>query len=75
MVEKLYLNKLNFQIDELKIQDEQNSKMIYSFKSENFLLNMELTKFKKNKNNNNLENDELFKFNIDNPFNQKDELK
>ena len=75
MVEKSYLNKLNFQIDELKIQEEQNSKMIDSLQSENFLLNMELTKFKENTNNNNLENDELFKFNIDNPFNQKDELK
>ena len=40
--------------------------MIDSLQSENFLLNMELTKFKENTNNNNLENDELFKFNIDN---------
>ena len=64
MVEKSYLNKLNFQIDELKIQDEQNSKIIDSLQSENFLLNMELTKFKENSIN--FENDDLLKLNIDN---------
>ena len=51
LVQKSYIEKLKFQIDELKIQDERNNKMIDSIQNENFLLTMELSKYKENSKN------------------------
>ena len=51
LVQKSYIEKLKFQIDELKIQDERNNKMIDSIQNENFLLTMELSKYKENTKN------------------------
>ena len=48
IVQKSYLEKLKFQIEELKLQDERNNKMIDSIQNENFLLTMELAKYKEN---------------------------
>ena len=48
IVQKSYIEKLKFQIDELKLQDERNNKMIDSIQNENFLLTMELAKYKEN---------------------------
>ena len=52
MVKKSYIEKLKFQIDELKLQDERNNKTIDSIQNENFLLTMELSKYKENLKNN-----------------------
>ena len=46
IVRKSYLEKLKFQIEELKLQDERNNKTIDSIQNENFLLTMELAKYK-----------------------------
>ena len=51
LVQKSYLEKLKFQIEELKLQDERNNKMIDSIQNENFLLTMELSKYKENTKN------------------------
>ena len=51
LVQKSYLEKLKFQIEELKLQDERNNKMIDSIQNENFLLTMELSKYKENNKN------------------------
>ena len=48
IIQKSYLEKLKFQIDELKLQDERNNKTIDSIQNENFLLTMELSKYKEN---------------------------
>jgi chromosome segregation protein len=48
IVQKSYIEKLKFQIEELKLQDERNNKMIDSIQNENFLLTMELAKYKEN---------------------------
>ena len=48
LVQKSYIEKLKFQIEELKLQDERNNKMIDSIQNENFLLTMELSKYKEN---------------------------
>ena len=52
IVQKSYIEKLKFQIDELKLQDERNNKTIDSIQNENFLLTMELSKYKENLKNN-----------------------
>ena len=52
VVKKSYIEKLKFQIDELKLQDERNNKTIDSIQNENFLLTMELSKYKENLKNN-----------------------
>ena len=52
IVQKSYIEKLKFQIDELKLQDERNNKTIDSIQNENFLLTMELAKYKENIKNN-----------------------
>ena len=52
IVQKSYIEKLKFQIDELKLQDERNNKTIDSLQNENFLLTMELSKYKENIKNN-----------------------
>ena len=52
IVQKSYIEKLKFQIDELKLQDERNNKTIDSIQNENFLLTMELAKYKENLKNN-----------------------
>ena len=46
IVRKSYIEKLKFQIEELKLQDERNNKTIDSIQNENFLLTMELAKYK-----------------------------
>ena len=46
IVQKSYIEKLKFQIEELKLQDERNNKTIDSIQNENFLLTMELAKYK-----------------------------
>ena len=46
IVQKSYIEKLKFQIEELKLQDERNNKDIDSIQNENFLLTMELAKYK-----------------------------
>ena len=51
LVQKSYVEKLKFQIEELKLQDERNNKMIDSIQNENFLLTMELSKYKENSKN------------------------
>ena len=51
LVQKSYVEKLKFQIEELKLQDERNNKMIDSIQNENFLLTMELSKYKENNKN------------------------
>ena len=51
IVQKSYIEKLKFQIEELKLQDERNNKMIDSIQNENFLLTMELSKYKENSKN------------------------
>jgi len=48
IVQKSYIEKLKFQIEELKLQDERNNKTIDSIQNENFLLTMELAKYKIN---------------------------
>ena len=48
IVQKSFIEKLKFQIEELKLQDERNNKMIDSIQNENFLLTMELSKYKEN---------------------------
>ena len=48
IVQKSLIEKLKFQIDELKLQDERNNKTIDSIQNENFLLTMELSKYKEN---------------------------
>ena len=48
IVQKSFIEKLKFQIDELKLQDERNNKTIDSIQNENFLLTMELSKYKEN---------------------------
>ena len=48
IVQKSYIEKLKFQIEELKLQDEMNNKTIDSIQNENFLLTMELAKYKIN---------------------------
>ena len=52
IVQKSFIEKLKFQIDELKLQDERNNKTIDSIQNENFLLTMELAKYKENLKNN-----------------------
>ena len=52
IIQKSYLEKLKFQIEELKLQDERNNKTIDSIQNENFLLTMELSKYKENIKNN-----------------------
>ena len=52
IVQKSYIEKLKFQIDELKLQDERNNKTIDSIQNENFLLTMELSKYKESIKNN-----------------------
>jgi len=52
IIQKSYIEKLKFQIDELKLQDERNNKTIDSIQNENFLLTMELAKYKENIKNN-----------------------
>ena len=52
IVQKSYIEKLKFQIEELKLQDERNNKTIDSIQNENFLLTMELAKYKENIKNN-----------------------
>jgi len=52
IVQKSYIEKLKFQIDELKLQDERNNKTIDSIQNENFLITMELAKYKENIKNN-----------------------
>ena len=51
LVQKSYIEKFKFQIEELKLQDERNNKMIDSIQNENFLLTMELSKYKENSKN------------------------
>ena len=51
LVQKSYVEKLKFQIEELKLQDERNNKTIDSIQNENFLLTMELSKYKENTKN------------------------
>jgi len=51
IVQKSYIEKLKFQIEELKLQDERNNKMVDSIQNENFLLTMELSKYKENSKN------------------------
>jgi hypothetical protein len=51
IIQKSYVEKLKFQIEELKLQDERNNKMIDSIQNENFLLTMELSKYKENTKN------------------------
>ena len=46
IVRKSYIEKLKFQIEELKLQDERNNRTIDSIQNENFLLTMELAKYK-----------------------------
>ena len=46
IVQKSYIEKLKFQIEELKLQDERNNRTIDSIQNENFLLTMELAKYK-----------------------------
>lgn len=57
IVEKGFINNLNLQIKELKSQEEQSNKLIDNLQSENFLLNMEVSRFKDNEKegNNNIE--------------------
>ena len=50
IVEKSLLSNLKLQIEELKAKEEQSNKMIDTLQSENFLLNMEVSKFKDNSN-------------------------
>ena len=52
IIQKSYVEKLKFQIEELKLQDERNNKTIDSIQNENFLLTMELSKYKENIKNN-----------------------
>ena len=54
IIQKSYVEKLKFQIEELKLQDERNNKMIDSIQNENFLLTMELSKYKENTKNTNI---------------------
>ena len=54
IIQKSYVEKLKFQIEELKLQDERNNKMIDSIQNENFLLTMELSKYKENSKNTNI---------------------
>ena len=76
MIEKNNLDKLNYQIEEFKIQEEILNKKIDDLENENFLLNMELTKFRENENNN--ENNENFnennENNNENKFNAKEQF-
>ena len=51
IVQKSFIEKLKFQIEELKLQDERNNKTIDSIQNENFLLTMELSKYKENNKN------------------------
>ena len=63
IIQKSYIEKLKFQIEELKLQDERNNKMIDSIQNENFLLTMELSKYKENlKNNINCSEEKTDKF-------------
>ena len=58
IVQKSYIEKMKFQIEELKLQDERNNKMVDSIQNENFLLTMELSKYKENNNNKNVNGSE-----------------
>lgn len=46
LISKKEYEKINFQLEELKINEENNLKIIDELQSETFLLNMELAKFK-----------------------------
>lgn len=46
LIDQMSLNKMKFQIEEYKIQEDNKSKQIEELESENFLLNMEMMKYK-----------------------------
>lgn len=64
LIDQMTLDKMKFQIEEYKIQEDNKLKQIEELESENFLLNMEMMKYKSENefnlasNNNNILNNE-----------------
>lgn len=48
LIDQMTLDKMKFQIEEYKMQEDNKSKRIEELESENFLLNMEIMKYKSN---------------------------